>query len=432
MEDGWLYGWGIGYAAVGAASLLVPLYALAVGGDAFIVGLLASTAAFAGVPGALLWGALAARTNRRRPFLLVALGATAGVLALVPLVQSTLLLVVANAALWFTISAAAPVLNLIMVSGVPEREWDGRIARLNAFQGYGWVGGLVLGAGWTALVPGIVGPVPALRLLFFGLAVITTVALLVVTARYPERPTVSSGRFRRAFRRLDRTGWGAGRILQVAPYGPARLYWGLRSLRPDHFHARLRDPLWRYLVATVLFTAGAAVFWGPAPAYLDELGYSTGEVFVLFVAANLASAVLYEPVGRAIASRGPRSLQTAALFARVVVFPGTALVAGLSFGGLLLGAAFLALGVTWAVIAVTATGLVTRLAAPEQRSEALGLYTALAGLGGGVGSILGGAVATTRGYTVAFGLAGLLVLAGVAVVLTCQLPATAGAGAIEA
>jgi MFS family permease len=99
MEDRWLYGWTLGYVAVGAASLLIPLYALALGGGPLLVGVLASTAAFAGVPGALLWGRLAARTHRRRPFLLVALGATAAVLAVTPLVRSPWLLVAANAAL---------------------------------------------------------------------------------------------------------------------------------------------------------------------------------------------------------------------------------------------------------------------------------------------------------------------------------------------
>jgi hypothetical protein len=54
MEDRWLLGWGLGYAAVGGASLLVPLYALELGGDHVLVGLVAATAAFAGVPGALL------------------------------------------------------------------------------------------------------------------------------------------------------------------------------------------------------------------------------------------------------------------------------------------------------------------------------------------------------------------------------------------
>ena len=39
MSDRWLYGWAVGDAAVGAASLLVPLYVLALGGSALVVGL---------------------------------------------------------------------------------------------------------------------------------------------------------------------------------------------------------------------------------------------------------------------------------------------------------------------------------------------------------------------------------------------------------
>jgi MFS family permease len=65
-RDRWLYGWGVGYAAVGGASLLVPLYALELGGGPALVGLLAAAAAFAGVPGALLWSRLAERADRRR------------------------------------------------------------------------------------------------------------------------------------------------------------------------------------------------------------------------------------------------------------------------------------------------------------------------------------------------------------------------------
>jgi len=118
MSDRWLAGWGVGYAAVGAASLLVPLYALALSGGPALVGLLAATAAFAGVPGALVWGRLAARVERRRPFVLVALGATTLVLAAIPFVASPWLLVV-NAALWSVVSAAAPVLNLIVVDEYP-------------------------------------------------------------------------------------------------------------------------------------------------------------------------------------------------------------------------------------------------------------------------------------------------------------------------
>lgn len=109
---------GLGYVAVGAASLLVPVYALALGAGAFLVGLLASTAAFAGVPGALLWGRMAERSGRRRPFVVFALVATAVVLGAMSFVAHPLVLLALNAVLWFVVAAAAPVCNLAMVEGV--------------------------------------------------------------------------------------------------------------------------------------------------------------------------------------------------------------------------------------------------------------------------------------------------------------------------
>ena len=67
-----------------------------------------------------------------------------------------------------------------------------------------------------------------------------------------------------------------------------------------------------------------------------------------------------------------------------------------------LGALFAAIGATWAVVAVTATGLVARLVPAEDRAEALGLYTAVFDLGSGFGSIAGGALALRVGYAVTF------------------------------
>jgi hypothetical protein len=49
------------------------------------------------------------------------------------------------------------------------------------------------------------------------------------------------------------------------------------------------------------------------------------------------------------------------------------------------------------------------------RGEALGVYGALVAVGGGVGGLLGGAIAGF-GYTIAFSTAGALVVTGAAVV----------------
>lgn len=54
---------------------------------------------------------------------------------------------------------------------------------------------------------------------------------------------------------------------------------------------------------------------------------------------------------------------------------------------------FLVVGLTWAVIAVTAATIVTRMAPAAIRGEALGTYAAVSAVAGGIGSLLGGALA---------------------------------------
>lgn len=416
-SDRWLYGWGLGYAAVGGASLLVPLYAIELGGGAFIVGLIAASAALAGVPGALLWGRLAARTRRRRPFVLVALGATAVTLAVVPLLASPWTVLLANASLWFVVAAAAPVLNLVVIEGVPERRWEGRIGLLNTFQGVGWVCGLLLGTIWTGAVVTRLGPRSALRLLFPVLAILAALALAVTRVWYPERPTTDPDRFRRAFRRFGGR-LGAGRYLRTVPFGPSRLYWTLASARRNRLRAatdRFGSPLRRYLLASSLFSTGFAVFWGPMPAYLTVAGVPTDRVFVLFLLANLGSAVCYPITDDLSARLTAGRLQRGALAARAVLFPAVPFL-GRRGGVGPLGLGFALVGATWAFIAVTATGVVGRLSDADVRADALGTYAAIAGLGTGVGSALGGGLAGVAGYTLTFAIGGALVLAGLALV----------------
>lgn len=413
--DRWLYGWAFGYAAVGGASVLVPLYAIELGAGAFVVGLVAATAAFAGVPGALLWGRLAAGTRRRRPFVLVTLGATAATLALVPLLASPWTVLVANAVLWFVVAAAAPVLNLIAIEGVPESRWGRRLGLLNAYQGYGWVGGLAVGTAWTAVAPRLPGGDPGLRPLFPLLAGVAALGLALVRVWYPERPTTDPARFRRAFRRMS-GGPGAGRYLRSVPYGLGRVYWAVVSARrgPGAYRSRFDRELRRYLFASTLFATGFAVFWGPMPAFLRAVPFDTGTVFGLFLVANLGSAVCYGPVGDRAGEGSADRLQRGALGARALLFAAVPAVVILPRRVSLwsLGVVFALVGATWAVLAVTTPGLVGGLADPDVRAEALGVQAALAGVGTGIGSVAGGAAAAAVGYGPTFVAAGGLVLAG--------------------
>jgi len=66
------------------------------------------------------------------------------------------------------------------------------------------------------------------------------------------------------------------------------------------------------------------------------------------------------------------------------------------------------LGLTWAFIAVTGAGLVSRSAPRQLSGAALSLFTALSGMGGGVGGLLGGYLALRIGYHVTVPLAGVV------------------------
>jgi predicted MFS family arabinose efflux permease len=234
---------------------------------------------------------------------------------------------------------------------------------------------------------------------------------------------MSEQRFRRLSRRLRVGNGGAARATRAVPFGPARTYWALREFRLGRGTlARLRGQfsprLLRYFLAAIVFFAGFSAFFGPLPAYLVDAGYATDEVFVLFILSSAASAAAYARAGTAATTFDPFRLQIGALLFRAGAFPIVA-VTGAAIappvGLLVVGALFLALGASWAVIAVTATGLVSHLASETVRAEALGIYTAIGSLGGGIGSVLGGAIADAVGYLPAFGVAGGCVVVGVLV-----------------
>ncbi|MDZ7701137.1 MAG: hypothetical protein U5J98_03220 [Halobacteriales archaeon] len=173
-----------------------------------------------------------------------------------------------------------------------------------------------------------------------------------------------------------------------------------------------------YLAAAVLFFTGFAAFWAPLPLFLTGAGFTAAQIFGLYLVSSLASAALYDRVGTLVGRTDVRLLQTGALAARGLLFPLVALGTGFGLLALELGVVAFVLvliGGTWAVIAVVGTAIVTRLAPAAVRGELLGVHTALAAVGGGVGGLLGG-WAASFGYLLAFGVAGGLVVLGAALV----------------
>jgi len=427
MTERWLPAWGLTSVALGGASLIVPLYVVELGGTAASLGVLFATGSFVGVPGALVFGNLADRTGKRRVFVVGAMLVTVATMIAIPLLGEIPLVVLANAVLWFGFAAAIPVLTLLAVAGEPEDRWSSLIARLNKYQGVGWALGLALGFLVIAGGSRVVDTVTAQRYFFFACAICAGLGLALGARTLPPDPRPGKEPSPRRLRRRVREAARFNIRGAAFPFTPGRF--DVRDLHPRKFRERFTPHLALYFAAVFLFFTGFGVFFAPLPAYLAGVGYTSSEIFALYLVLNVGAAIFYGPAAGLAGKYDVIHVHMGGLLARGLALPVVAAV-GVAVGSTALGlgavgVVFLAIGLTWAVIAVTAATLVTRLSPAVIRGEALGVYGALVAVGGGVGGLLGGGLASV-GFVVAFGLAGGLVLAGtgvVAVLSRRQVPA---------
>jgi MFS family permease len=222
VSDRWLYGWGLASLGLGGASLVVPLYVIALGGGPATLGVLAAAAAAAGGPRALGAGWLSDRTGRRRRYVLVAVGVVAGALVAVAALDSVPAVVVANAAIWLAFAAATPVLTLLVVVGRPETVWSDRIGRLNDVQGVGWALGLLVGFVVVAGEYAGLSPIETHRVVCLVCGGSGAVGGLLVAVSLPPDgdvgPNPNPRRLRRAIRDAHRVGV-RGRAFRSPPAG---------------------------------------------------------------------------------------------------------------------------------------------------------------------------------------------------------------------
>lgn len=417
MARRWLTAWLLTAIAFGGASLIVPLYLVELGGTAFDLGILFATSSFIGVPGALIFGGLADTTGNRRVFVLAAMAITVVTMLVIPALENRWAVVLVHAFLWMGFAAAIPVLTLLVVTGEPEGEWSSLIARLNKYQGIGWALGLFIG--FVVITGGstVLETIRAQRLFFLVCAGSAGIGFLLAYRSLPPDPPRGTGPTPWQIRRRTRTPLRFNIRGAAFPFTPNRV--DPRRLNPRRFADRFTPQLALYFAAVLLVFTGFGTFFAPLPAYLSSVGYGSSEIFGLYLVLNVGAAVFYSRVAGLVKRYDVIPVHLGGLALRAGAFP-VIVTLGVVFGGTFLGlwlagALFVVVGLSWAVIAVTAATLVTRLAPPIIRGEALGVYGALVAVGGGVGGLLGGGLAS-YGYPLTFTTAGAIVAVGAAVV----------------
>ncbi len=418
---------------LGTSSVLVPLMLSRVlGRSVGTLGVLAGLVSLVGVVGSLLWGRLSDAAHRRKPFVVVSYGAV-GVcflaMAFVPTFKHFLWI---NMLLNFFWVANASVTVLIVIENQKASAWETKIARLNQIGAIGWVLGLAIGSGTLALGTLWTSEETTIRSLFALIAVGGWAASALAARRVPRTMPMYIGR------RFRGIALAMGNLLfERIRFAPFHLYY---RLRPRRILATLRDPKGflpgtkRFLAATFVTFVGLGLFAIPLPLLLsEEFELPSSIVFAYFTLQNLAVVVAFPLAARRIQRFGNRHVQVSTIAIRLGLFVATAVFLTVVSGtppiaAMLIG--FAVYGFTWSYFQLSGIALVSRLAKPENRGLALGLYNALAGVGWVVAGLASGFLAEWGGYQTAFGLgAGLLVIA-LGIVFTVPQPTSEGSSEV--
>jgi len=412
--------------AGGVTQPAVPLYTtVGLGGTVADVGIVSAASSLASIPAFLFWGAASDAMHRRRLFLLIGFVGMALSFLFMAVAATVREYYMANLLLGALAAASAPIGPVLILETAQEREWPQRLALFNRLGGLGWVAGLGIGAAWVAVEATGIGLGAILQALFVIGAALALLSALLAWRWVPEPTTTVD---RHSVHLPDLTLWFA----EKGRYVPQRV---LHYFDPRRMvgKGKLPSALQAYLASAFLLFAGFTAFYAIFPVFLVQVALlPLSQVFVTYLMGHLVSALSYPAVGRWVAARGARHAQLVASTGRVVLFPSFFLLTLLPITPAAAFAAVLVLhtlvGLCWAAINVSGSMIVSRLAHPEARAEAMGAYNAMQGFGAVLGPVAGGLVAGGLGFGYGFVAAAAFVAVGVVILARLRLvPAAAPA-----
>jgi len=415
----WLYAYLPQGISGGATSTLIPLFAFALGGSLFNVGIIAAATSVASVPAFMLWGSLSDRLGRRKPFLLIGFIGSGVALLAMALSRTMSEFYLANLLAGCLGAASGPAGTVLLMETSARKDWPARLAVMSRITAVGWVAGLALGVAWLAASPGFVeGELSSMRFLFLigaGLAFASGVVVQVATLEPKVRVDRRHVHLVDTHLRVER-----GRYL------PMRV---LHFVGPHHDSSgvRLPRPLRVYLACVFLLFAGFTAFYSFFPIFLTQAyGLGSPAIFAIYIASQVTSIAVYPRVAGWVSSRGSRPMQLYGSLGRSMLFGSFFLLGIVGLGDLprlgILIALHAGVGACWAVINVASCTLVSHLAPETSRARALGAFNAVQGFGSIFGPLLGGFTAGFFGYGSAFAATVVLVVAGAGLLWATRIP----------
>jgi|HubBroStandDraft_1064217.scaffolds.fasta_scaffold02953_5 MFS family permease len=397
----------------GIAAPLIPLLALQkFSASAFAVTIIIAASAMSQVPFTILWGNLSDRVAHRKYFLVGSFVATGLSIVAIALATNILTYFWLNILEGLASAASAPIGTMLLLETRHKRWWPTDIGLFGLISGLGTTVGLGLGFVWLFVVgvnQNVIHGMTAL-LILAGILALLSAGIAWAWIEEPlgrlERRTVAD------LLHLQRGVTERVRQIKTRVVGVIDL---TRSSAE-----RLPAKEYLFLAALGVMSVGFDIFYGPFPVFLwQDAKFTDAGVFIVYLGAAAASTALFFHSGKAVDNHSPKGVFLESLGGRVALmllflWGPLYILFGVGSPALLAWLTLLnaLLGVSWAFISTASTLFLVRLVGRSARGRALGLYSAVAGAGGLLGTLLGGWLYATYGVHIAYTIAAFTVVIG--------------------
>jgi MFS family permease len=392
---------------------LIPLLALQhFGASAFAVTIIIAASAMSQVPFTILWGNLSDRISHRKFFLVGSFLATGFSIIAIALAHDLLTYFWLNVVEGLASAASAPIGTMLLLETRHKRWWPQDIGLFGLISGLGTTVGLAIGFVWLFVVGFNQPAISAMTALLIVSGILALVSAVIAWA-WIEEP--SSRIERRSVSDILNLHKG---VIERIRHVRSRVVGVIDLTRPSS--GRLPGREYLFLAALGVMSVGFDIFYGPFPVFLwQNARFTDAGVFIVYLGSAAASTALFVHSGKAVDNHSPKSVFLESLWARILLmllFLWGPIYVLFGFGSpaLLLWLTLLnaLLGVTWAFISTASTLFLVRLVGRAARGRALGLYNAIAGAGGLLGTLLGGWLFATYGVHTAYTIAAITVFVG--------------------
>jgi MFS family permease len=417
----WFYAYLPNKIGTGATISLTAIYLTEVlGGTLAQVGVVTSLTSAASVPAAAFWGWLSDRVGTRKLYLILGFLGFGVPTLLMGLSQTVFDFVLLSVLVGALSVAGTPVSSTLIMDTTPKADWDEAFGRFNQVSGWGMVAGRLVGLacivygtlafGNELTQRGIWVLGGLLSMLSVGWAWWKVPALGLPKPRPPRSASAEAARHT-GFSMVERVRFLPQSLYYLPRWNPVASVRSVsRLLRraPHRGWALLHEPLIAYLWASFFqFTMSTMAYTPFAVWQRQDLGNSTGDVFLVGLMNSVAATLSYRTVGVWTRKHGSLRVQMATVGLRVAVFGGFAVM---SWGGMqgpltlvLLMVLQILSGLGWAGIAVAGNSTVAHLAPQGNEGAAMGAYTSISSIGAIVGAFVSGYLVQWLGYGVVFG-----------------------------